>query len=149
MAGIKGVKPKNFEMALRRAHETISDRMKGNTYRKGKTPWNKGKKGLQVAWNKDKRCPQLSGKNNGRWTGGTRYKTNWSHWIRLTDIVRERDNWTCQECGLKENGRLLDVHHNVPYKISHDNSLDNLITLCRSCHSKEEQKIIDESRCFL
>ncbi len=28
-------------------------------------PWNKGKKGLQVAWNKGKKCPQLSGKNNG------------------------------------------------------------------------------------
>jgi len=33
----------------------------------GNAPWNKGKKGVQVAWNKDKECPQLSGENNGNY----------------------------------------------------------------------------------
>jgi hypothetical protein len=26
----------------------------------GKIPWNKGKKGLQIAWNKNKKCPNIS-----------------------------------------------------------------------------------------
>ena len=36
---------------------------------KGHIPWNKGKKGLQVAWNKGKELPQFSGKNHPRWKG--------------------------------------------------------------------------------
>jgi len=32
--------------------------------RKGNIPWNKGKKGLQIAWNKDKKVPEISGKNH-------------------------------------------------------------------------------------
>ena len=39
----------------------------------GKIPWNKGKKGLQIAWNKDKKMPQISGKNHPMWKGGIVY----------------------------------------------------------------------------
>ena len=31
----------------------------------GKAPWNKGTKGIVIAWNKGKKCPELSGDNNG------------------------------------------------------------------------------------
>ena len=34
----------------------------------------------------------------------------------------------------EENKRNMDVHHIVPYLDSKDNSLDNLICLCRRCH---------------
>lgn len=50
----------------------------------------------------------------------------------------ERDNFTCQHCGSSEN---LHIHHidkkgsNVP-KEQKNNALDNLITLCRSCHTR-------------
>ena len=39
-------------------------KLKISKAKKGKTPWNKGKKGLQVAWNKGKKCPQFAGENN-------------------------------------------------------------------------------------
>jgi very-short-patch-repair endonuclease len=45
----------------------------------GKEPINKGKKGLQIAWNKGKKCPQLSGENNPRAMLG---KTAWNKGIK-------------------------------------------------------------------
>jgi len=70
-----------------------------------------------------------------------RYGDDWSL-IRL--LIYERDNWTCQKCGLKMDYKTgaHDVHHKIPFLKSFDNSLKNLITLCRSCHIKEEAKII-------
>jgi len=53
-----------------------------------------------------------------------------------------RDNHTCQECGGNTNGRTSDVHHIIPFREfgierhKEANQLDNLITLCRSCHMK-------------
>ena len=59
--------------------------------------------------------------------------------------VLERDNWTCQECGMTNEqhillfGRGISVHHkdgkgrNSEEK---NNDLNNLITLCLRCHSR-------------
>ena len=78
---------------------------------------------------------------------------NWSNdpndygpdWTRIRDRVRARDGFRCQVCGTPENGRQHDVHHKIPFRqfISHveANRLDNLITLCPSCHRKAEQNV--------
>lgn len=62
-------------------------------------------------------------------------------WKQRAQEIRHRDK-VCRHCGktAQENGRALDVHHIVPYHISHDNSHENLITLCRSCHAKADKK---------
>lgn len=49
--------------------------------------------------------------------------------------IRKRDLWLCQLCG-KE--RSTDVHHIDWNKLN--NSVENLITLCRSCHAKHHHK---------
>lgn len=79
-----------------------------------------------------------SGENSPTWTGGKRHYKG--HWLRQAKLCRERDNHTCQICGKteEENGKALDVHHIKLYK-SFDNpeeanNLDNLISLCHSCH---------------
>ncbi len=43
-------------------------------------------------------------------------------------------------------GKSLDIHHKIPFLTSKDNSLENLITLCRRCRMKTEQKIRGEIR---
>lgn len=56
-------------------------------------------------------------------------------WNRvLKNKIRKRDNYSCQECGYteKELGRKLDIHH-IDYD-KKNNSEDNLISLCKSCH---------------
>lgn len=87
----------------------------------------------------------IHGKNNPNWAGGRDcyYGTDWS---QQSEKARERDNYTCQICGLKQenNYRALDVHHIVPFKKfslkNHEqaNKLDNLITLCSPCHIRLE-----------
>lgn len=67
------------------------------------------------------------------------YGRNWSS---QRDKAKERDNYECQICNSTQD---LEVHHKKPiinFDRSNDdwyedaNDLDNLITLCRSCHKK-------------
>lgn len=56
------------------------------------------------------------------------------------EMILERDNYTCQECGSTEN---LVSHHIIPvaedYILSSD--ISNGICLCSTCHSKKHKKI--------
>ena len=66
-------------------------------------------------------------------------------WPRIRDRVRARDRYTCQVCGAVEASRQHDVHHKVPLRaftsLAEANRLDNLTTLCPSCHHKVEQNV--------
>ena len=53
-----------------------------------------------------------------------------SSWQKKREEVIERDSGKCQLCG--NNGK--EVHHKVPYSLTGDDSVDNLILLCKSCH---------------
>ena len=83
------------------------------------------------------------GEGNPFWKGG--YNPNYSKgWWSARRKTLERDNYTCQICGATEssNGRNCDVHHKKPVRTfdspSDSHFLDNLVTLCRSCHSSVE-----------
>ena len=54
----------------------------------------------------------------------------------LRKRIRDRDNHTCKECNITEDelGYKLSVHH-IDYNKQNSKS-ENLISLCRSCHSK-------------
>ena len=74
------------------------------------------------------------------WRGGAsedrgKHTGNWNT-VRVHALIR--DNHVCVICGSKNR---LGVHHKIPYRYVKEHVLDNLITLCRSCHSKEEIKI--------
>lgn len=67
-------------------------------------------------------------------------------WPRIRDAVRRRDGYRCQVCGQPESGpRQHDVHHKIPFRAfpsaAEANRLENLITLCPSCHRKVEQNV--------
>lgn len=106
---------------------------------------------------KDKMSKSHIGKNKGannpRWKGGTSvlefektFGMSKGEWLKLVKIVRQRDKYICQYCG-KHNA--FDVHHIIPRSVKIDNTLNNLITLCKSCHPKVEiltQKYLDENK---
>ncbi len=119
-----------------------------------------------IPWNKGKKCPQLAGKNNGFYgkkhipglminLGFKKGHIPWNYidgrsknlpparygddWDGIRYLVYLRDKFTCQKCGITKV--RLDIHHKVPYLISGDNSIENLVTLCRKCHMEEEMKI--------
>lgn len=53
-------------------------------------------------------------------------------WAAIRQTVIERDGYCCQRC--RATTRLI-VHHIVPFKVSRDNSYENLVTVCRGCHA--------------
>ena len=57
---------------------------------------------------------------------------------RLMKRVLERDEWRCQKCGSLEN---LQVHHKIKRSQLGNESLDNLVTLCASCHLGEHGQL--------
>lgn len=79
------------------------------------------------------------GEQHPLWKGGISFNYG-IEWGLKRNLVRKRDNFRCQACGIKEKkrGQQLDIHHIIPYRTSQDNSLDNLISLCPSCHRKME-----------
>lgn len=82
------------------------------------------------------------GAKNPHWRGGVteenRVRFNDLNWRKKAQEARIRDNFTCQNCGKKPS---ISVHHIVPWRISKDDRLTNLITLCPSCHMKIERAL--------
>lgn len=57
-------------------------------------------------------------------------------WDDIRRQVYRRDGYRCVYCGCK--GKLA-AHHIVPVRISKNNSLSNLISLCAKCHKRLEE----------
>jgi hypothetical protein len=62
-----------------------------------------------------------------------------SQWMRTRKAVLAGAPF-CAQCGSR---RRLDVHHIVPFRITHDNRLVNLIPLCKGCHKVVESILND------
>lgn len=75
---------------------------------------------------------------------GGPWKSRRGGWLRQREAARERDGNTCQAClrSAASLGKNIPIHHIKPYREFADpeaaNDLDNLISLCQSCHMKAE-----------
>ena len=80
---------------------------------------------------------------------GVRYSRG-GNWKIQSLAARERDNFSCRECGVTEEtlGRKLDVHHAIPYASFESNlganNLEHLASLCPSCHRRAEFHLQEE-----
>ena len=66
-------------------------------------------------------------------------------WLKWRKEVFERDDYTCQECGIRNKkglGKTIELNpHHIKSVKNYPNlvfEVDNGITLCRSCHMKTE-----------
>lgn len=95
----------------------------------------------------------FAGENNPVWRGG-RVDYYGPNWEEQREKALDRDNHTCQQCGTPADdmSRSPDVHHkkrlgwfkeeyDSPEWYERGNRLDNLVTLCPSCHMKETWSI--------
>lgn len=64
------------------------------------------------------------------------------NWTVQRDRARARDNYCCQVCGVQESEKAHHVHHKTPFRLFHSfleaNHLENLVTLCPTCHQRVE-----------
>lgn len=119
--------------------------------RKGKKHTEEAKQKLskslkgRIAWNKNKKCPQLSGEKCHLWKGGItpeNQKIRGSLEYKLwSDSVWNRDNNCCQKCGENRISKLT-AHHilNFSKYIELRFAIDNGITFCRECHKEFHNK---------
>jgi len=87
-------------------------------------------------WLSQNRCGEM----HPNWRGGWEPYYG-SDWPRQRKACRERDAHTCRVCGAtaeQVGSENIDVHHRIPFRTSHDNSLGNLVTLCDTCHHAVE-----------
>jgi len=133
-------------------HHTEETKNKISQSLMGNIAWNKGIKGEKshsygkiFSEERKKRISQNKkgkyiGEKNWNWKGGISdypYPEDWTETLRKS--IRERDNYTCQLCGIHQDelegwNKQLDCHH-IDYNKNNLNP-DNLISLCRQCHQK-------------
>jgi len=118
--------------------EKIRKKLMGNTHTLGRAPWNKGLKGVQVCSWKGQHPKWMQKENHPMWKGGISKKMDITEleWYEKRKEIYKRDGHTCQGTNCKNVGQRvpLDVHH--INDDSNNNTLTNLISLCRSCHVK-------------
>ncbi len=117
---------------------------------KNAIPWNKNKRGLQIAWNKNKKLAKLSeihkerisqsliGENHWNWKNGSSLEPYNKDFFLIKYLIRQIYTFECQDCHIIENGKRHCIHHMDFDK--QNNSLSNLNLLCVSCHMKLHNK---------
>ena len=61
------------------------------------------------------------------------------YWKRIKHLVLDRDHFRCKACFHRKKYESLSVHHTVPRCEGGQDDIDNLITLCISCHDIIEE----------
>ena len=60
------------------------------------------------------------------------HKRKSSYWLAIRKKCIERDKNTCRKCGCFP---AKQIHHIIPFREVKKHKLNNLITLCKKCHS--------------
>lgn len=123
------------QFGLKRSQETINKRVQSRKgYRHSEYTKNKIRKSLlgHIGLKADKNPFFIHGKSQLPYTD--------EFCPSLKYLIRKRDDFTCQYCGIVEEKHLLiykqNLHiHHIDYNKLNCNK-NNLITLCKSCHGK-------------
>jgi thymidylate synthase (FAD) len=108
---------------------------------RGRTPWNKGKRGYRTSLvvsevHRDGIRRARSGPRSNFWRGGIASdRASIARWTReQAPRVHARFDYTCQKCA--QRGGRLYAHHVMPVWLdaSKARDLENLVSLCGPCH---------------
>jgi 5-methylcytosine-specific restriction endonuclease McrA len=65
---------------------------------------------------------------------GKRGRASRDEFATIRPCVLSRDSYTCRRCK-DPSSKPLDVHHRKPRSRGGQHTMENLVTLCRLCHS--------------
>lgn len=151
------------QAALARTKITDESRKKHSAKMKGRTPPNKGKKASEETRAKLREArsdpeyrrrmsEMFQGEKHPNWRGGyeSRSPRGWE-WKQRRLECYARDNWTCQDCGVKcasgkgarNHSKRIQAHHIIRRRDGGHDDLSNLVTLCLSCHGRREKRFAD------
>ena len=93
----------------------------------------------------------LRGENSHLWRGGT-IDSRGENWLKQRAKALSKDSYKCIDCSLTNEESLkrynmeLSVHHLIPFRQFRGdyitaNKLDNLVTVCVSCHHVREHEL--------
>ena len=120
-----------------KSRRKMSDAQKGRKISLGhRRKLSDAKKGKKLSL---ETCRKMSGAHRGEkchfWRGGISFEPYPPEFNgTLKRLIKERDNYTCQNPRCDHTNTILDVHH-IDYNKENKHP-SNLITLCHSCHSK-------------
>ena len=112
-------------------------KLKVSIANKGRLAWNKNKIGAYSKETIQRMSLASMGDKNGAWLGGISFEPYGLEFNNhLKEEIRKREGYKCQECryNQKQLGYELSIHH-IDFNKKNNNS-NNLIALCKSCHSK-------------
>ena len=61
------------------------------------------------------------------------------------NLVKRRDDYTCQYCGKKEDRKKLTIDHVIPVSKGGESSFDNCVTACYKCNNKKNNHLLSET----
>ena len=127
---LKGIQKKGHKNFPQWFIDKSRERMLGNKYRLGTKLTLEHKEKIGFASRGDK---------SNFWRGGiSKHLVEYGSLFnqQLKERIRVRDNFKCRICGVPELEfeRRLDIHH-IDFN-KKNNSQNNLVALCRSCHHK-------------
>lgn len=91
-------------------------------------------KSCRSAW----RTQRWAGENNPGYIHGQGERSYPLSYKKIRNAIKERDGYSCQRCGKEEGDVSHHIHHMDFDKRNTD--IDNLITLCPSCHASVTAK---------
>lgn len=128
-----GEKNHNYKENIESTCEWCGESYTAQAHKKGKTRFCSQK--CMIEWRTEE---IMSGEDHPRWKDNDDYYRG-PNWHQQREKARDRGGNECQHCGSESQ---LQVHHIIPFESFDDyreaNRLQNLITLCVSCHHKLE-----------
>ncbi len=125
-----GMKPRSLSEAVRIRYEDSGAREKERIKMKLNNP-------MDNIIYREKVSISKRGEKNPSWLGGISFEPYTPEFNNeLKEQIRKRDDYTCQECSYTEEQLKykLIIHH-INYN-KKNNKPNNLISLCRNCHSQ-------------